>query len=150
MLASRPIAGSRVPAVAPAGFARRALHLAKETPDLLDTIRNLEFPERAAWIERAGEYDIPIPPAFDVTAYDFLQNAYIEDDPLKELLRIHRKLAVGRAPLKQRLEVLRKLAAADANSAIWSADIQVFEAARIEQLQGETAEACRSRTSSPE
>jgi hypothetical protein len=125
------------------GLRAEAIHRAKEPPDLLDSIQSLDFVERPAWFEIVRQYDLAIPPDFDATAIEFLHAAYVEDNPLRDLLRSHRRLALQRAPLARRLQVLRELAEKDPNSPIWPADIQIFEAARIGQLKLEAAEAKR-------
>ncbi len=127
------------------GLRVEALHLAREAPDLIDTVQALDFPERGAWTEAIGNLGFASPPNLDLTAVEFIQSAYVDEDPLKEMLRQHRRLALARAPLKGRLELLRKIATSDPNNLIWSSDIQVFENARIEQLQVEVAQAIREK-----
>ena len=125
------------------GLRVEALHTAKESPDLLDTIQALDFADRMLWVETVKQYDLAIPPEFDATAIEFLQSAFVEEDPLKDLLRSHRRLALTRSPLPLRLDLLRKLAGLDPNNAIWPVDIQALEVARIEQIKDEAAEAKR-------
>lgn len=125
------------------GLRVEALRLAREAPDLLDSIQALDFPERGAWTELVKEYGLAIPPEFDAVAIEFVQSAYVEDDSLKELLREHRRLALILAPLRQRIDVLRELAAKDPNNPVWGADIQALELARVEQIKQEAAEARR-------
>ena len=125
------------------GLRTEAIHLAKEPPDLLDSIQSLDFADRPAWLEVVRQYDLAIPPEFDATAIEFLHAAHLEDQPLRDLLRLHRRLALQRAPLTRRLQVLRELGEKDPNSPIWAADVLAFEAARVEQIRREFAEARR-------
>jgi hypothetical protein len=73
----------------------------------------------------------------------FLNEAYAQEDPLQDLLRTHRRLALMRAPLKARIGVMRKLAAQDSNNPIWTEDVRAFEKARFRQIQVEAAEAAK-------
>jgi hypothetical protein len=127
------------------GLRAEAIHLAMEAPDLLDAIRVLDFAERASWLEIVKQYNLHFPPEFDATAIEFLQSAYVDDNPLRELMRNHRRLALQRAPLKQRIAILRELIEKDANNPIWGTDVQIFEIARIEQIKDEAAESKRNQ-----
>jgi hypothetical protein len=125
------------------GLRTEALHLAKGPPDLVEEARVAEFAERTTWLEIVGMYGLAAPQGLDEVAIGFLQESYVDANPLEDLLRTHRRLALARAPLRQRIDVLRKLAASDSNSQVWAADVQVFEAARLDQLKEQVAEARR-------
>jgi len=116
------------------GLRSEALHLAKAEPDLLDMAAVLDFPERAEWDELAIRYGWAKAPALGVDHAHALNEAYGEEDPLQDLLRRHRRLALARAPLTQRLEVMRQIAQLDTNNPIWIEDIRRFEVARQNEI----------------
>ncbi len=119
------------------GLRSEALHLAKAEPDLLDMAAVLDFPERPEWDELAPRYGWAKAPALAIDHASALNEAYGEEDPLQDLLRRHRRLALARAPLPKRLEVMRKIAQLDTNNPIWLEDIRRFEVARQETLEQE-------------
>ena len=63
-----------------------------------------------------------------------MNEAYALENPIKEVIRTHRLLALGRAPLAERLETLRKIAELDSNNTIWQDDVRMIEKARLAQL----------------
>lgn len=119
------------------GLRSEALHLSKAEPDLLDMVAVLDFPERPEWDEVANAYGWPKAPALAIDAAQAIHEAYAEEDPLKDLLRLHRRLALVRAPLTSRLDVMRQIDKLDGNNPIWSEDIRRFEQARHEQMGDE-------------
>jgi hypothetical protein len=125
------------------GLRSEAIQLAESEPRLVDAIQVLDFPERASWDELAAIYDLRVAPKLMVDAGVVLNEAYVQEEPLQDLLRTHRRLATQRAPLRLRIGVMRKLAAKDPNNAIWLDDLRTFEKARIKQIQVEAAEAVR-------
>lgn len=123
------------------GLRSEAIQLAETAPRLLDQVAALDFPERAAWDEIVQLYDLLPAPPIPVESASFLNEAYAEEDPLQDLLRSHRRLALVRAPLSDRIRVMRKLATLDPNNPIWPEDLQTFERARFAQLDREVAQA---------
>lgn len=123
------------------GLRSEAIQLAETAPRLLDQLAALDFPERTAWDEIVQVYDLLPAPPIPVETASFLNEAYAEEDPLRDLLRSHRRLALARAPLAERIEALRRLAAHDPNNPIWLEDLRTFEAARLVQVERESAEA---------
>ena len=89
------------------GLRSEAIQLAEIEPRLLDSVAVLDFPERRAWDELAGGLGLPVAARLHVEAAAFLNEAYAQEDPLQDLLRSHRRLALMRAPLKARIGVLR-------------------------------------------
>jgi phage shock protein A len=73
--------------------------------------------------------------AYDAVAQ--INEALIEEQPLEELLRQHRRLAIAKAPLAWRLKVLRQIAELDSLNTVWLDDIQAWETIRVSQLATE-------------
>ena len=91
-------------------------------------------------------YGLPDPPRLRLESAEALNLAYAEEQPLTDLLRKHRRLALLRAPLAARIKVMRQIAAADGNSPVWDEDLRTFETARIREIQSELAGAGRQNT----
>ena len=127
------------------GLRSEAIQLAESEPNLLDSLAALDFPERSDWDELVQIYELAAAPKLSVEQAQFLNEAYAQEDPLQDLLRMHRRLALQRAPIKSRIAVMRKLAAQDANNPIWTDDLRTFEKARFRQVQSEAALAAQSR-----
>ena len=70
-----------------------------------------------------------------------LNEAYAIEQPLAELLKHHRLLALAHAPLKNRVNTLRSLVQADGHNPVWLEDLQTFETERLKELQHEVADA---------
>jgi hypothetical protein len=127
------------------GLRSEAIQLAGSEPKLLDVSAALDFSERAAWDELVVAYGLAPAPRLLVEAAQFLNEAYAEQEPLEDLLRSHRRLALARAPLATRIGVLRKLAAQDPNNLIWVDDLRIFEEARFREIQAEATESLGTR-----
>ncbi len=125
------------------GLRSEAIQLAESAPNLLDTLAALDFPERAEWDEVVQFHDLTPAPKLPIEPARLLNEAYAEEDPLQDLLRRHRRLALQRAPLRSRIGVLRQLATEDPGNAIWSDDLRAFEAVRLIQIQEEATELLR-------
>jgi hypothetical protein len=125
------------------GLRAEAIHQADTDPNLLATLAELDFAERAGWLDLVGIYNLPSPPDFDVANAEQLNAAYVEHDPFKNLMKKHRRLALAKAPLRDRLAVLREFARRDPTNPIWSEDVKTYEAVRFKEMQGEAAEAAR-------
>lgn len=126
------------------GLRPEAIHLAEADPNLLAALAELDFAERAGWLDLVAIYDLPLPPDLDLATAEYLNVAYAEHDPLRNLLKKHRRLALARAPLRDRLAVLRELARLDPTNPIWSEDVQTYERARFKQVQAEAVDAVRN------
>ena len=127
------------------GLRSEAIQLAEAEPKLLDSLAALDFPERADWEELVQIYELASAPKLFVEKAQFLNEAYAQEDPLQDLLRMHRRLALQRAPIKSRIAIMRKLAAQDASNPIWTDDLRTFEKARFRELQSEAALAAQNR-----
>lgn len=125
------------------GLRTEAIQLAEAHPKLLDTLAVLDFPERPEWDDLVQMHDLAAAPRIPLEPARLLNEAYAEEDPLQDLLRRHRRLALQRAPLRQRIAVLRQLAVQDPNNAIWVDDLRAFEQFRMLEIQDEATEALR-------
>ncbi len=125
------------------GLRSEAIQLAEVQPRLLDSVALLDFPERGAWDELVQMYGLPEAARFRVEVAAFLNEAYAQEDPLQDLLRTHRRLALTRGPVKARIGVMRKLAAQDPNNPVWTEDLRIFEKTRFQQIQLEAADAAK-------
>lgn len=119
------------------GLRSEALQRVRMAPNLLDVAADLEFPEFAEWIEILQFYSIDVPDNLDADAVAQINEALIEEQPLEELLRQHRRLAIAKAPLAWRLRVLRQIAELDSLNTVWLDDIQSWETIRVSQLATE-------------
>jgi hypothetical protein len=126
------------------GLRSEAIQLAESAPNLLDTIAALDFPERAEWDELVQMHDLTPAPKLPIEPARLLNEAYAEEDPLQDLLRRHRRLALQRAPLRSRIGVLRQLATQDPGNAIWADDLRAFEEVRLIQIQEEATQILRN------
>ncbi len=129
------------------GLRSEAIQLAESEPKLLDSLAALDFPERADWDELLQMYQLAPAPKLTLDQAQFLNEAYAEEDPLQDLLRMHRRLALQRAPIKSRIAVMRKLAAQDTTNPIWNDDLRTFEKARFREVQAEAARLRKAETS---
>lgn len=127
------------------GLRSEAIHLAEAEPKLLDVLAVLDFPERAGWDEIVQLYQLSAAPALGTTIAEYLNEAYAQENPLQDLLRSHRRLALARGPLRPRIEVMRKIAAVDWNNPIWIEDIRTFEKVRRDQIKNEAIAATNGR-----
>jgi|GEM_PF-1308678 len=122
------------------GLRSEALHLADASPNLLEVVAILDFPEREQLIEICAAHALSKPEPLMVDVAGALNEAYALHEPLTALLDQHRLLALARSPLPQRLNVLRSLAETDAGSPHWESDVREMERARF----GEIDATCRA------
>jgi hypothetical protein len=123
------------------GHRTEAIHFAQAEPPLLDVIALLDFPERPHWDQFVASCNLPQAPQLRLPTAEALNRAYAEVQPLEDLLRRHRLLALSRASLGERLAVLRQLAQLDPTNPVWDQDIAEFEAVRLRQIQAAADEA---------
>src|SRR5438094_5307887 len=119
------------------GLRSEAIHLAQTEPVLLDQLAILDFAERPQWEELALMYGLPAPPQLRLETAAALNEAYADEQPLEELLRKHRLLALTRGSLKGRISVMRRIAELDPGSTVWPDDIRNFEKQRFKQIQND-------------
>lgn len=127
------------------GLRSEAIQQAGVRPNLFDWSANLDFPEIDDWYEILQFFQVALPPRLNRDAVQQLQEATVEGQPLEELLKQHRRLAIGKAPLSWRLKVLRAISALDETNGVWIEDIEVWEKARLAEIpkELEQANACR-------
>ncbi len=119
------------------GLRSEALHLAEITPNLLDTVGMLDFPEREQWVNLLAAYSLPKPEPLLLGVAAVLNEAYAVQQPLQRLLDQHRLHALARSPLTQRLSILRAIAELDTSSSHWESDIRAMERARFREIESE-------------
>jgi len=117
------------------GLRSEAIHLADESPNLLELVAALDLPDSQVWAEFCNQNDLPSPPPLQIDRANRLNDAYGLEQPVEHLLRQHRRLALGRAPVKDRLALMRQIAATDTASGFWEKDIRIFERARHKELK---------------
>jgi hypothetical protein len=116
------------------GLRSEALQRATIKPHVLDVAADLDFPELADWVEILQFYGIELPENLDRDAVAQLNEAFVDEQPLEELLRQHRRMAIAKAPLAWRVGVLRKIAKIDAMNPVWVDDLRDWEVARLKQI----------------
>jgi hypothetical protein len=116
------------------GLRSEALQRATMKPGVLEMAAELDFPELEEWIEILQFCDIEPPQLVDRDAAAQLHEAFIEEQPLEELLKQHRRLAIAKAPLAWRLKVLRQIASVDSMNPVWHDDIRQWETVRLKQI----------------
>jgi hypothetical protein len=127
------------------GLRSEAIHLAEESPNLLDLVAALDLPDGQAWAEFCQNNGLAVPPPLQLERAAQLNEAYAQDQPLEHLLSQHRLLALSRAPVRDRLAVLRKIGQVDATNATWEKDIRIFEQARLKELPAAFYSAVKTR-----
>ena len=127
------------------GLRSEALQQANIRPNLIDLCARLDFPEFDEWLEILQFLGIELPQTLNRDAVQQLQEALVDEQPLEDLLRQHRRLAIGKAPLSWRLRVLRNIAKLDSNNHVWQEDMEVWERARLREIQHQIDAATSSR-----
>ncbi|MEO1614374.1 MAG: hypothetical protein AAFV88_00905 [Planctomycetota bacterium] len=119
------------------GLRSEAIQRVELTPNALDAAAELEFPEWDEWNDLLQFMGIPLPPKLNQDDVAQINEAIIESLPLDALLKRHRRLAIAKAPLSARLRTLRQIARVDSNNAVWMDDIEIWEKARLGQIDAE-------------
>lgn len=127
------------------GLRSEAIHLAEESPNLLDLVSQLDLPDPEAWADFCRNNGLPVPPSLQLDRAAQLNEAYAQDQPMEHLLSRHRLLALSRAPLRERLSVMREIARLDPGTPYWEKDIRTFEQARLKELPGAFHAAVKTR-----
>ncbi len=127
------------------GLRSEAIQQANIRPNLIDLCAKLDFPEFEEWLEILQFLGITLPDSLNRDAVQQLQEALVDEQPLEDLLRQHRRLAIGKAPLAWRLKVLRNIAKLDTNNLVWVEDVEVWERARLKEIKVQLDAASASR-----
>ena len=119
------------------GSRSKALQLAMQEPDLRSQFEAIDFDERLEWLDlcekRGIEYTYVTTSNINVCSA-IISKVYRNTDKLTDLLRIHRSLALRRAPMSSRLKILRLIYREDQINGLWAEDIRSHENAYLEEL----------------
>ncbi|MDB4759841.1 hypothetical protein OAG34_01360 [bacterium] len=121
-----------------------AIQAANRRPNAMEAAASLDFPELPEWEEILQFLGIAVPQRLDQDKVQQLNEAIVEGQPIEELLKQHRRLAIAKAPLSWRLKILRRIAEVDEMNPIWIEDIENYEAARRKTLTDEVEAAIKS------
>ena len=119
------------------GMRTEAVHLAEAAPPVLDMAAALDFYGVEAWRQFCRQDKrFVVPPAIAAEVVAWLNEAYIQEESVSELLAEYRKLQlVHRGALPQKILLLRRLAKLDKeNAPHWRDDLREHEGARLEEL----------------
>jgi hypothetical protein len=125
-----------------------AIQSANRRPNVMEAAVALDFAERIEWQEILLFLGMPVPQLLDHDKVQQINEAIVETQPIEELLKQHRKLAIAKAPLSWRLKVLRRIADIDAMNPIWMDDVEDYETARRKTLAQEVDTALKQNNAS--
>ncbi len=125
-----------------------AIHQAEVSPPVLDEAAALEFVEIDAWVSLCSRYNLGFVPGVQLAAATEINEAYPREKQTERLLRVHRRLAIGRGPLRSRIKILRMLSQTEPESPIWGEDLLSFERERHSQIDRELRAAVRRKDGS--
>ncbi len=128
------------------GLRSEAIQRAFMKPNVLDWSARLDFSEFDDWLAILQFYGITVPTLLDRDAAQEIQEAIVDEQPLEDLLRQHRRLAIAKAPLSWRLKVLRRLGEIDSANVVWREDQEQWETVRLKQIPAELKEAVESKS----
>ena len=130
------------------GLRTEAIYHAEISPSLLDQAYALDIPRSENWRKFCNANELKIPPELLHNTIAMLNQAYADQEPVKELLRHIRLLAVARAPIKSRIGALRLLLEKEAsnNQLIpqLEKDIEDFEELRLNEIEKEAQSAAEA------
>jgi hypothetical protein len=110
---------------------------------ILTVYQRLDFPEREAYQDLIEEFGFARPPELNHDAAAQLNSSFALVGDLKQLLKNHRLLALGRAPITDRIAAMNALAVADPDNPIWEEDSKTFQNHRLQQIQMELTRATK-------
>lgn len=119
------------------GLRAEALQLAEQDPKVLELSQLVASVDRPMWDQLVSIYGLPRAEPLLAGVAETLGEAYWQQQPLTQLLSLHRLLAIGRASLRDRLSVMRRLQSADSTNPIWEQDVRGFEKARLAEIEQE-------------
>jgi len=90
------------------GLRTEAIQKCDTEPNLLDVVAVLDFPEWNEWVARARRADLDAPSNLLLDIATELNAAYAVEQPMAQLLKRHRVLALAQAPLSERIETMRR------------------------------------------
>ncbi|MDZ4847692.1 MAG: hypothetical protein SGI77_00215 [Pirellulaceae bacterium] len=128
------------------GLRSEAIQRANMRPNVLDWSAALDFPELDDWLGILQFFGINSPTNLDRDGARQVQEAVIDEQPLEELLRQHRRMAIAKAPLPWRLKILRRLRAVDSANPVWAEDQQAWELVRLNQIPNQLTQAIATKS----
>ena len=128
------------------GMRAEALHLAEQDPPVLEVAAVLEFHGVEAWHEFCHRSNHSgVPPTIAIETVDWLNKAYVQEQPVAELVAQYRRLTLSGASLPQKISTLRDLVERDVeNAKHWRSDLDQFECTRLRELASQLQHAARS------
>lgn len=128
------------------GMRTEAIHLAETPPPLLEVAAILDFHGVEAWRKICqGNERTPVPSLIAAEVVSWLNQAYVQENSLTEVLSEYKRVTLGGGALPQRIRLLRRLVKLDADSAShWQEDLRGFEQARFGQLAEDVDRATRA------
>jgi len=121
-----------------------SVHLADETPSLLDLCATLDFTKVDEWRALCKANNWPVAPTIDSKAIQVMNDAYGAGLPLEPLLGEYRAVIRNR-DRQAAVAILRRLVQAEPNNQTWKEDLAAFETRRLEEIATETAQAENTR-----
>ena len=126
------------------GFKAEVVQEAERSPNLIETVGMLDFPDLDLLRELVSTFQLDPLPAMRHDIAASINECYSGNQLVDRILRQFRLYSLGLAPLKDRLDLLRQLNTLDDSNVGWADDVLVFERARISQIQKEIQLATRS------
>lgn len=128
------------------GMRTEAIHLAETPPPILEVAAILDFHGVEAWRKICQSNErTPVPSLIAAEVVSWLNQAYVQENPLTEVLSEYKRVTLRGGTLPQRIRLLRRLVRLDADSAShWQEDLRGFEQARFGQLAEEVDRAIRA------
>ncbi len=126
------------------GLRSEAIQQSEADPNLLDQVTSLDFPDRSEWEAITEMYGLSRPPGLLMAIASELNQAYAEENPLRDLLKQHRRLALMRAPLAKRTAILAQIAAQDITNPVWNIDLASYQKVRLAEIKEEATVAVKA------
>lgn len=118
------------------GYRSEALHLSKIEPEILDFSQNANFAEKKDWDKFCLEHGYPVAGEASANSLLNLNQAYSEDEEVKDLLDEFRRLALSNSSLIEKLTVLRSIHQLDSNNVAVLKNLKDFESYRLKEIEG--------------
>ena len=115
------------------GFKAEVVQEAERSPNLIETVGMLDFPDLDLLRELVSTFQLDPLPAMRHDIAASINECYSGNQLVDRILRQFRLYSLGLAPLKDRLDLLRQLNTLDDSNVGWADDVLVFERARISQ-----------------
>lgn len=123
------------------GYKTEVVQEAERSPNLLDTVALLDFPDLDLLKTLVSTFQLDPLPSLRHDIAATVNECYSGNQVADRILRQFRLYSLGLAPLETRLALLRKLHTLDDSNLGWAEDLIAFERARISQIQKEARDA---------